>query len=197
MRKTILEIGFLLFLVLGLVQSLNHTTPLAAQPLQQVEAKNNIHPIPQIPIVLNGIKMPPSAVSQFNGQPLYGLVNQQAKREGVFYVFTSLEALETFANLNSPPQRVPNCTQEGSFLYEALNFGSYYTGVWIGGQESLAGDSLNNNIESAITTNCNVYTKLYDYTDYSGSQLWLANSGYTPNLGIYGWRNRAGSIRVQ
>ena len=154
---------------------------LAQEQPQQGESAEIIHPIPKVPIVVDGVKMAPEEIAKFNGQDLYYLVNDQAR---VLYIFTTVEGINRHANAESNSNLgLLSCDTTSDIYQNKYLSGTPYS-------------FLNNDIESVQTTTCNAYTKLFDNTNFTGSQLWLADSGTTNDLGIYGWSNRAGSIRV-
>lgn len=198
MKKLLIAAILLTFLVGNASFALAQTR----NPRSVVDSVANQHPIPQVPIVVDGERMEPNEIRNFNGQELHYLVNEQALSEGVVYVFTSLEMRQSFvnlANLQNSQIQPSACTFYPSFYQGASYTGSAMT-VVPGYSRSFSGSwsSWNNTITS-VKTAANAYsgyTKLYDSVWYSGSSLWLATCGNTPNLSIYGWDNRAGSIVV-
>lgn len=172
---------------------------------QQDESTEIVHPIPQIPIVLDGVKMSPEEITKFDGQVLYYIVDKKAQDEGVVYVYTTLDSITRHYE-STKSKDAPNFAPTG-----CLNANTAWKDKWhndAGGRMYITpGDehsfatgqtyaSFNNNIESTHVNFCSNYLKLYDNTDYTGSQLWLATNGWTGDLGIYGWNNRAGSVRA-
>lgn len=164
-----------------------------------------IHPIPLVPIIVDGVRMAPEEIKKFNGQELYYLVNDESKAQEVVFIFTTLEGIETAAALTAgndgleggmytcvtPTDVWKDVDFQGDHLYLGIS-PTYGTG-----SGSFGGTSWDNNVESVHTTTCNLYTKFYDTTYYSGSQLWLASNGWTSWLVPYGWDNRAGSWKIE
>ncbi|MCA9944099.1 MAG: hypothetical protein KC449_11490 [Anaerolineales bacterium] len=203
MKKLSLSFILVVTLLSVLVFATSSQKVLAQEQPVQDEQTENIHPVPQIPIIVDGVKMAPEEITKFNGQELYYLVDNESD---VLYIFTTLEGITKQAEqTNVKNNEISSSNQMMScYEYSAFYQGTYLSGggpwfVKSGTQVSFGSGPyafLNNDIESAQTTTCNVYTKLYDNTNYTGSQLWLACCGTTNNLGIYGWNNRAGSIKV-
>lgn len=170
---------------------------LAQAQSQQDEPAEIVHPIPRVPIVVDGVKMKPEEITQFNGQPLYFILDEQAKSEGTVYIFTTIEGISEYAKTDSRQTKLAaSSCNEPSIVYKGYSLtgsslapgpGAVYDFIsnpWLAGWA--------NTMSSVKTTTCNVYTKLYD----GGSQLWLATNGQTNNLGIYGWDNRADKVSV-
>jgi hypothetical protein len=167
---------------------------------------NAINPIPLIPIVLDGVRMAPEQITKFNDRNLYYLVDERAISEGVVYVFTSLQKIEThienseashFSKRSFSKPSLSHCTGGGvSIFYSEINFSNFLEDLGPGeaGLNLYNGDD--NDLESVSATHCNEYTKLYDGHNLTGSSLWLACCGDTQDLDIYGWDNRASSIKV-
>ena len=171
---------------------------LAQEQPQQDKSAEIVHPIPQVPIVVDGVKMDPRDITKFNGQELYYLVNDDAKNQGVVFIFTTLQGIEKVTVLNEKTTSAYGCV-DPTDIWTNVDFqGDYKTlSPWNGiGQGSFWNTSWDNNIESVHSSTCN-YTKFYDSTSYSGSQLWLATNGWTSWLVPYGWDNRAGSWKIE
>lgn len=169
------------------------TTQITSAQTLRPAPSDHVHPIPLIPIVVDGIKMSPEEISKYDGQPLYYLVNDQARSEGVVYIFTTLERLIGFEEVAQSTEMSNNimssCTDPSAF-YNDPSFGGtplYRAPGQSANLYNIAFYAYNYNIESVKTTDCNVYTKLYG----PPGQLWLACCGDTPNLNIYGWENEA------
>ena len=160
-----------------------------------------VNPLPTVPVILDGERVNTEAIRKFDNQTLYYLVDDQAKTDGVIYVFTTLEKIENFAT-ERQQQRKHHVTSCGttSDLFINSYFGDSVTSIFPNSQRRFTGllySLYDNNVSSVKTTAANMHTKLYDNTNYTGSQLWLASCGDTPTLNIYGWDNRAGSVRVE
>ncbi|MBX3059216.1 MAG: hypothetical protein KF770_22335 [Anaerolineae bacterium] len=200
----------ILFLVLvmafGLLAATNNQMVLAAEPASSNKSDETVeivHPIPQVPIVVDGVKLAPEEITQFNGRELYYLIDGKSE---LLYIFTTIEGITKQVKQDSVKN---NETSSNEVMLSCYQYSAYYQGTYLSGggpwfvQSGTSGTTftgvyafLNNDVESVQTTTCNVYTKLFDNTNFTGSQLWLACCGTTNDLAIYGWGNRAGSIRV-
>lgn len=203
MKKLSLSFILVVTLLSVLVFATSSQKVLAQEQPAQDEQSESIHPVPHVPIIVDGVEMAPEEITKFNGQELYYLVDNESD---VLHIFTTLEGITKQAEQTSVKN---NETSSNEQMMSCYDLSAFYQGTYLSGggpwfvQSGSPGASftgayafLNNNIESAQTTTCNVYTKLYDNTNFTGSQLWLACCGTTNNLGIYGWNNRAGSIKV-
>lgn len=182
---------FSVFFTTSITQITNAQTPVPAP-------SDHVHPIPLIPIVVDGVKMAPEEISKYDGQPLYYLVNDQARSEGIVYIFTTLKRLTAFEKIaqtsGKSNKTMLSCIDPSAFFNDP-SFGGTPLYLAPGQSANLYNRvfySYNYNIESVKTTDCNVYTKLYG----SPGQLWLACCGDTPNLNIYGWENKASYLVV-
>lgn len=197
---------YVITILMGLLTvAASSQTVLAKEHARQGEKSVIVHPIPQVPIIVNGVKMAPEEITRFNGQALYYLVDNQARANGVVYIFTSLAGIERHIYTTQTLHQ-----SNASRMSSCYEFSAHYRGTYLSGGSpgyvqlgspgaSFTGPfaSWNNDIESVVTTTCNAYTKLYDNTNFTGSSLWLACCGTTNDLDIYGWNNRAGSMKVQ
>ena len=143
--------------------------------------------------------MPPEEISKYDGQPLYYLVNDQARSEGVVYIFTTVKRLTDFEEVAQSTEisnktTLSSCTDPSAF-FKNTSYGGTPLYLAPGQSANLYSQTFyayNYNIESVKTTDCNVYTKLYG----GPGQLWMACCGDTPNLNIYGWGNEADYLVV-
>lgn len=174
-----------------------------AQGKELEEKPLNIHPIPRVPIVVDGVKMASKEITKFNGQILYYLVDAEAKAKGVIYIFTTLEGIEGYiegvqnAEYSHSVPILSHCNtgSQTSKFYASTNYVTFLEDLGPGESMNFTG-SLNNEISSVKATYCNEYTKLYDDYNLGGSSLWLACCGNTADLSVYGWNNRASSGKV-
>ena len=204
MKKRLFSVLATIFISIFIVVANNQGIVVAQEPFPEVSQVANIHPVPQVPIVVDGVKMSPEKITKFNGQTLFYLVDDRARSEGVVLLFTTLMGIEehiksTARNLkwtHAKPS-LSHCTtgSQKSLLYGLDNYQSFLEDVGPDEGFNLLG-SANNETNSVKATRCNEYTKLYDGDNLTGSSLWLACCGDTPSLGIYGWNNRASSVRV-
>ncbi len=54
------------------------------------------HPVPNYPLVIDGVYYDPGDISRFNGLVLRFVWDDETAREGVLYAFTTVEGLETY-----------------------------------------------------------------------------------------------------
>ena len=143
--------------------------------------------------------MDPKEITKFNGRELYYLVNNEAKTQGIVFIFTTLQGIEEATALNERATSAYSGCVDPTDIWTNVDFQGNHKTIhpWNGiGQGSFGNTSWDNNIESVASSICN-YTKFYDSTSYSGSQLWLATNGWTSWLVPYGWDNRAGSWKIE
>lgn len=195
-KQHFLKLLVFTFFSIFLAATFTHTT--LAQAPSPSEPSEYVHPVPLIPIVVDGVKMQPEEISKYDGQPLYYLVTEQSEAEGVIYIFTTLEKLTNSDELAQSSKNNNNlmtsCTNTSVFYVDTYQ-GGRSIGLEPGDYLTLSLPAvyfLYKNIESVKTTSCNVYTKLFG----SPGQLWLACCGITNDLAIYGWDNKAVAISV-
>ncbi len=185
------------------------------------EKQTIIHKVPSVPIMLDSTSVPPEKVKEFDGQPLYYVLDKQALAEGVPQVFTTPEkALEYRNRAVAKPK--PPASQQGSVsretaieaafggyvsLYELPNF---YGSNW--DIDPGYGDipdfryvfcpfctNINDKVSSVDTYiwpyyGYTVWTVLFEHIEFQGSQLWIENPGWVPDLAPWGWNDVASSM---
>lgn len=55
-----------------------------------------VHPIPSVPVIVDGVRYPPEEISRFNGTLLQFVLTADAVQEGYMYAFTTDERLLEF-----------------------------------------------------------------------------------------------------
>ncbi|MBE2239063.1 MAG: hypothetical protein IAE81_14830 [Caldilineaceae bacterium] len=59
-------------------------------------AEKIIHPIPDRPVIIDGVRYAPKEIRRFDGQVLRFIDDDRALREGVLYAFTTREGAEDY-----------------------------------------------------------------------------------------------------
>lgn len=177
---------------------------ISAQESDQAENPPIVHQIPTIPIIVDGIKMPPEDIKKFDGQPLYTVVDNQTESENVLYIYTTLDEVNKHVELSVQKDESLEDVKASCYVHSRFyintSYGGNYLSLQPGDGVSLKYDPyalFDNNIESVKTTSCNVYSVLYEgYFYIGGSQLWLLNNRNISDLSIYGWANRASYVKI-
>lgn len=90
-KRTVLLVSITLVLLLGLIGA----TAVWAQDGGEGEA-SLVHPIPSVPVIVDGTRYEPEEISRFNGTVLRFVITSDSAREGHMYAFTSDEGLQEF-----------------------------------------------------------------------------------------------------
>jgi len=93
----------------------------------KTEKQPMIHKVSSIPIMLDNISAPPDKVKEFDGQPLYYVMDKQALADGVLQVFTTPEKAQEYRN-----QAIANLkkstSQESVNSQVRMAAGAYFAG---------------------------------------------------------------------
>ena len=171
-----------------------------------------IHPIPQVPIVIDGVRYAPEEISQFNGRLLRYVLDQHSQAEGVIYAFTTLEGLTQYLKdqwgwePTSPSMRSmkSGIVRPMSDSYWTVFYAdAYYAGSTILSAPNAAISDLstvspgwNDRISSVKVATGSAWATLYADTSYAGDQLWMQRGTEWSSLAGSGWDNRASSLKV-
>lgn len=172
----------------------------------------NQHQVPEIPVVIDGVKRPAEAVREYNGRPLYFVVDEQAQREGVLYTFTSKEKFEAHITTHSLAQANLSDGTIGLFHQNYNDYDTYFIeGPWyancvlplpvgssivtLKGLNRCGNGDWNDDISSVQATPNGGGSYLYTDAYYSGSVLYVAPGRDIPELRPYGFHNNVSSLR--
>jgi hypothetical protein len=171
-----------------------------------------VHPIPQIPIVVDGVRYAPEGISQFNGRVLRYVLDQRTQSEDVIYAFTTLEGLTQY--LKDQWGWEPTSTSARSMgtgivrpmsdsYWTVFYADAYYAGSTILSAPNAAISDLstvspgwNDRISSVQVSTGAAWATLYADTSYAGDQLWMQRGTEWSSLAGNGWDNRASSLKV-
>jgi hypothetical protein len=171
-----------------------------------------VHPIPQMPIVIDGVRYAPEEISQFNGRVLRYVLDQHGQSEGVIYAFTTLEGLTQY--LKAQWGWAPGSSSArsmGSAIVRPMSDSywtvfyadAYYAGSTILSAPNAAISDLstvspgwNDRISSVKVATGSAWATLYADTSYAGDQLWMQRGTEWSSLAGSGWDNRASSLKV-
>jgi hypothetical protein len=171
-----------------------------------------VHPIPQMPIVVDGVRYAPEEISQFNGRVLRYVLDQHSQSEGVIYAFTTLEGLtQYFKDQWGWEPTSPSARSLGTGIVRPMSDSywtvfyadAYYAGSTILSAPNAAISDLstvspgwNDRISSVQVSTGAAWATLYADTSYGGDQLWMQRGTEWSSLAGNGWDNRASSLKV-
>ena len=195
----------------------DEVTLAAAQTPAQMEAAapvsdDIVHPIPQMPIVIDGVRYAPEGISQFNGRVLRYVLDQRTQSEGVIYAFTTLEGLTQYlkdqwgwepASANTRSMGTGIVRPMSDSYWTVFYADAYYAGSTILSAPNAAISDLstvspgwNDRISSVQVSTGAAWATLYADTSYAGDQLWMQRGTEWSSLAGNGWDNRASSLKV-
>jgi len=182
------------------------------EQLAQMEAlapqsSSVVHPVPKLPVVVDGVRYAPEDISRFNGVVLRYVLDEQGKSEGVIYAFTTVEGLTTYLKDRwgwQPASAGAAVVQPASDSYWTV---FYDDPLYAGSTLSAAPGALipilgnispgwNDRISSVKVTTGAAWATLYADINYGGDQLWMQRGTEWLWLVQNGWDNRASSIKV-
>jgi hypothetical protein len=157
----------------------------------EAEAKI-IHQVPLVPVIIDGVLYQPEEIHKFDGQQLGFTVGS----DGQLYAFTDEAALENFITKQS----------KSGFFFTLSIYSRFCEGYYLSGMRQLevppgvsmfSLGSMDNIISSMdISAYADNGITLFDLPnlqgDYFHGYYWIQY----PNLGTYGWDNRASSLVV-
>ena len=121
------EAGYMLgkFGKIGAVNDLQYESSPDITP----EARTIIHRVPSVPIILDGEKAPPERVKEFDGRPLYYLLDSREPHGGVLQVFSTMERLHEYRNgVIAGIKRRTGQGSDGALRMEVTPAGSPFVG---------------------------------------------------------------------
>jgi hypothetical protein len=186
----------LALLLLGLTSQAHAASPSAPAPSRQ-------HPTSRVPLIVDGMRVPPDALQRYAGQHLIFVLSPEAQAQGVLYAFTSRAAARnqlanqtsTALTATSTSYTVYNWTNFGndaiSFdqLSSVGNLGSIRRGPW----PFSLWQTWNDEIESIKNpTGRGIVLFMDRYFEYG--EFIVAPGTNVSNLNEYGWGNVASSL---
>jgi hypothetical protein len=180
-KRTVLLVSISLVLLLGLIGA----TAVWAQGGGEGEA-SLIHPIPSVPVIVDGVRYEPEEISRFNGILLRFVITSDSAREGRMYAFTSDEGLQGFLSEHGglPSDEVREGGMEGV---------DYYVSESGGPPPPPPEGSTIPNVQLA-----SYWTKFFEHINYNGKQFGSAPGVGWPDLRYTppGWNDIISSLQV-
>ena len=188
-----------LYLALMLVALTSQAHAASASALSAARS----YPTPRVPVIVDGLRVPPDALQRYAGQHLIFVLTREAQAQGVVYAFTSRAAarhhlasqVSTAVAATSTSYTVYNWTNYGndaiSFgeLASVGNLGSIRRGPW----PFSLWQTWNDEIESIRNpTGRGIVLFMDPYFEYG--EFIVAPGTTVSDLNVYGWGNVASSL---
>ncbi|MDD5122174.1 MAG: hypothetical protein PHX97_02195 [Dehalococcoidales bacterium] len=160
---------------------------IAMYPMSPEDEAAIVHTIPQVPVIIDGIKYKPEDVTLFNGQRLHFTVGENKE----LYAFSDIKELEEF--LQSQYGSGNSALEaDAAVLYEHIT----YLGSTLGmpPHELLVNfvDLDFNDKASSWVVAGNIMATIWEHIEFGGNSLSLGNGMY-PFLALYGFNDKASS----
>lgn len=178
------------------------------------DSRPSKHKIPQVPVVIDGVRQAPEKIQQFDGQPLYFVLDKQAQQEGVVYVFTTRAKVREYLETQGlMPEAGTTAVQPEhwdyndprSLFYRDAKYGSNSMGVPAGYAYSdltkvywggWIWQDWSDEISSVRATPLSSATYLFEHENFGGSYFLIHTGDDISYLNVYGWDDKATSIAV-
>ncbi|HEU4327576.1 MAG TPA: beta/gamma crystallin-related protein [Roseiflexaceae bacterium] len=183
MQRTLLLLAALFALMIGALPTHAQST----RPLPRGES----NPIPQVPVVLDGVRVAPLTLRRYDGQDLHYVLDGNALQQGFIYVFTTKAKRDAFVQTLTPQSSgtIRPLGLNGTWFYEHDNFGGAAIEFW-GYVASLGW--WNDRISSLYTAYGT--TVLYEHAGYSGATFTISGQHYIYALSPWRWNDVVSSI---
>jgi hypothetical protein len=177
-----------------------------------------IHKVPDVPVILDGAPASPDIVLQYNGKPLYYVVDEKSMQEGVIRIFTDEQKASAYrqqAEIESAlgDKGSRTAATEGFtakiYIYEESNYSGYSNSFALGNTDlynlstynfdcNWLGNNCHNMNNKISSIKCSSmpkhWTVLFSATEYQGSKLWIAPGANRAYLSWYGFNDITSSI---
>ena len=152
-----------------------------------------VHPEPQCPVIIDGVRYEGKDISKFNGKRLYFVIG----KDGALYAFTTAKGMDDFqAGYIEPP--APLYPGIDSLFFQNVNYGGNTFALLTGwGYPNLSYIGLDKALSSAEISVTASWAYLYDSYDFQGNCLKIFSGMDLPELNTYGWNDRASSVRTE
>jgi hypothetical protein len=152
-----------------------------------------VHEVPQVPVIIDGVRYKPEQIHLFDGKQLGFTVG----KDGQLYAFTSQAVLEKFMDNNGTAEKL-RLDSPDSVFYENINYEWQSYVLWVPPGVSLYSLGPMNNMISSMKINilADNGCTLFDYPNLLGDYFAVNGGTNWPNLGWYGWNDRASSLVV-
>ena len=151
-----------------------------------------VHKEPEVPFILNGVLYQPEQIHLFDGQRLGFTIGEN----GILYAFLNYDVLRVFLS-DQPASTLMRASSQYSVFYGCINFGGLDR-LWVLPNTTLHtltymdDDISSMKISSYATCGCT----LFEYENLQGDYFDVPGGSEWPNLGTYGWDDRASSLVV-
>ncbi len=180
----------------------------------ETNEKSIVHRVPAVPIEIDGASVEPEEIKNYDGQPLYYVLDEKAKREGVLRVFTAahkaqerlwesaeggtkeaVASIGAASGTNITLWEHVGCTGQSVGLEDGQNFPDFRKLNcflwWCTNFNDKASSVM---VPWKLGTIQSKYVVLHEHINYQGSQLKIARGLIEDNLVPYGWNDRASSL---
>ncbi len=113
-----------------------------ARPSIDVKSEKQpmIHKVPSVPIMLDSASAPSDKVKEFDGQPLYYVMDKQALAEGVLQIFTTPEKAQEYRSQAAAKLKKPTSQESVDSQFQRAAM-AYSTGDYFAGSVDLYEDT--------------------------------------------------------
>lgn len=153
-----------------------------------------VHVVPEVPVIIDGVRYKPGEITLFNGQRLRFVVDT----DGVLRAFTTVKGLEQFIaeEFGQPASRgVELLSLAYGRFYEHI----YYSGwaLWVGPGIGISDLGFFHDKISSVQVDQGITAGvLWEHEYFTGSYFWVSGGSSYPSLVPYGWNDRASSLMV-
>jgi len=159
-------------------------------PKPEIEARL-VHREPKVPFILDGIRYEPKQIHLFDGQRLGFSIG----KDGCLYACTDSESIQDF--LNEQTCTVPKSRSLYSYFYDFPYYGGPDSLSVLPNTALYSLATMDNLISSLkVSTYATSGCTLFEYENLQGDYLNIPSGTNRPDLGSYGWDNRASSMVV-
>lgn len=178
------------------VDKLAGLTPADIEKLHPMDPKQEaaiMHPVPNCPVIVDGIRYAPDQIFLFNGKRLRFVTG----KDNNLYAFTTVQEFERFQKEEFAAESEQILRDVYSYFYKDAE----YTGVNFGlvpgtGLPELNQIGMDNAISSTKINTSTQWAYLFDYANYGGDWYGMPPGSTYPWLVNQGWNDRASSVWI-
>src|SRR4030042_5845214 len=181
----------------GIAERLPAGTTLEAvlnnNPMSPESEAKLVHKEPEVPFIMAGVMYQPEQIHLFDGHRLGFTVGE----DGLLYAFTSYDSMRDFLSERSVSTSL-KVDSEYSIFYEYTNFcWQYYRLVVLPNTTLHSLSYMDDDISSMeISPHATYGCTLFEYENLQGDYFDVTCGSEWPDLGDYGWNDRASSLGV-
>lgn len=161
------------------------------------------HVSPRISILVDHATVSPQDISQFDGVPLHFMMcRPQGGGQAAFHAFTTREGLGqqllecTLGVPTASVREAPLQATNGIIFNDSEWWGEASYFLAAGQSINLTDTWWNKRMSSLRGGGVGTLVTLFENADFSGSTLTLTTDLAWPDLGVFGWNNRASAVVV-